>query len=214
MSEELTIYGSEKTNAAIETMQKLLNAHPDKGDIKTNDQARGAKYVPINVIERKLDEMYNGLWQTTNFRCEVVYNEIIGIVDLQVFHPAAKIWITRTGLASVMIQTAAGKPVSHENKIKNTLVKDFPKLRSECIKNAAKSLGVVFGRNLNRGMDDDYTYLSETVATTIEGVAEAEQLLNSAVLTDNERNQVEAKIGRATPKTIKAIVEFLKTKQS
>lgn len=213
MSEDIQIYNS-KTVEGIETMQKLLNAHPDKSEVRVNKQAKNAEYLPINTIERKLDELYNGLWQTTNFRWEVVANEIIGSIDLKVFHPAAREWLTRTGCASAMIQTKSGQEISIASKYPNTLVKDFPHMKAECLKNAAKSLGVVFGRALNRGKDDDYTYLSETVATTVEGVAEAEQLLSSAILTENERQQVEAKIGRATPKTIKAIVEFLKSKQS
>jgi hypothetical protein len=43
------------------------------------------------------------------------------------------------------------KPSDVDAKIKNTLVKDFPHLKAECIKNAAKSLGKYFGRDLNRG---------------------------------------------------------------
>jgi hypothetical protein len=32
----------------------------------------------------------------------------------------------------------------------------FPNLKSECIKNACKSLGKIFGRDLNRKDSDDF----------------------------------------------------------
>ena len=163
--------------------QKLLNETPDNNNVKINKMANNSKYLPINLIERKLDEFYSGLWQTKNFQTEVIANEIAGSIELLVFNPLAKEWITRTGTGAVMIQTSKGQPATVENKIKNTLVKDYPHLKAECIKNAAKSLGVIFGRNLNR--DDDNNF--ESLAEKVENKAEREQLLNEAyIIIDND----------------------------
>jgi hypothetical protein len=72
------------------------------------------------------------------------------------------VWLTRTGSASAMIQQKQGSDIQDIGaKIKNTLVKDFPHLKAECIKNAAKSLGDRFGRDLNRGIDNDLSKLYE-----------------------------------------------------
>ncbi len=208
---EIAIY-NQKHHKANESFQMMLNAHPDKADVRTNKQANNSLYIPIATIERKLDELFNGLWQTTNFRWQVVANEVIGSIDLQVYHPSANVWVTRTGAASAMIQTRKGEPVAVESKYPNTLVKDFPHMKAECLKNAAKSLGVVFGRALNRGTEDEYQYLSETASATVEGIEKARELMQTAVLTEGERQKLDKRIGRATPETLKSIVEYLNTK--
>lgn len=213
MTEQLAIYDT-KHHKANESFQMMLNAHPDKADVRTNKQAKNSLYISIATIERKLDELFNGLWQTTNFRWQVVANEVIGSIDLQVYHPSANVWITRTGAASAMILTQSGKPVTVENKYPNTLVKDFPHMKAECLKNAAKSLGVVFGRSLNRGAEDEYQYLSDTATATVEGIEQAQALMQTAVLTETERQKLDVRIGRATPKTLKGIVDYLNTKQN
>ena len=132
----------------IEQYMMFLNDVPKK--IKTNQLARGAKYVPIGEVEKTLDELYLGLWSTENFNYQVVANEIVGSIDVKVFHPITQTWITRTGAAAVQIMVAAGTAAEMKNKIKNALETGFPKLKAECVKNAARSLGVIFGRNLNR----------------------------------------------------------------
>jgi hypothetical protein len=68
------------------------------------------------------------------------------------------------GSAAVMMQYKSktnggdGDPMNFSNKITNTLVKDYPHLTSEMIKNASKRLGNVFGRNLNRKNRDKTAY--------------------------------------------------------
>src|SRR5690606_28308558 len=107
-------------------------------------------YLPIEKVEEKLNYYFNGLWETRNFKYQVVVNEIVGDIELRVFHPVAGIWLTRSGAGAVMIQQTKGSNITDiGSKIKNTLVKDMGHLKAECIKNAAKSLGVAFGSNLN-----------------------------------------------------------------
>ena len=43
-----------------------------------------------------------------------------------------------------------------ENKKPNALDMAFPKLKAECLKNAAQSLGKIFGRDMNRKIVDEY----------------------------------------------------------
>jgi len=196
---------------SIENFQMLLNAYPEKDKILKNAMAKGAEYLPIQEIENLLDSYYEGLWNISNLKWSVVANEICGTLELSVFHPVAKVWITRTGSASVMIMTKQGQPATIENKIQNCLVSMFPKLKSECTKNAAKSLGVIFGRALNRGKDDDYTYLTEIVEQTTEGAEEAMMLLNTAVT--NQYDILKSKIQRATPANMKQLINHLRKLQ-
>lgn len=152
-------------------VSSVLNRVVPASDIRENRMANNAKYIPISFVEARLDEIYQGIWSHENFQTKVVANEIIGSIELKVFHPIAKVWLTRVGTASVVIQQNAwlldeqGNPVKDNRgekiknkpkpsdvdaKISNTLVKDIPHLKAECVKNAAKSLGVWFGRDLNR----------------------------------------------------------------
>jgi hypothetical protein len=211
MSEEVAIYN--KQQQSNEGLQMLLNQEPSKSEIKTNKMANNSQYLSIATVERLLDENYAGIWNTKNFRWQVVANEIIGSIDLEVYHPAAKMWITRTGAASAMIQTQKGQPITVESKYINTLVKDFPHLKAECLKNAAKSLGVRFGRNLNRGQEEEFSYLSENMQSLSENGVRAGELLQTAKITESRRAEIEKKIRRANADTLKQIVSFLESNQ-
>ena len=205
--EEVIKYGSDR-NAAIEKLQMFLNREPKADTVKINSMANNSKYLPIAEVERTLDEVYSGLWSTVNFRWEVVANEIVGSIDLKVINPANGVELVRTGVASVMVQTVKGQEVVVANKIKNTLVKDFPHLKAECIKNAAKSLGVAFGRNLNRD-SSDYQPLSEQIGN----LEEATMLLTTARLADGERAVIERRINKASGSDLVKAVEYLRSKQ-
>jgi hypothetical protein len=129
-----------------------INLEPLKSEVLSNIMANNSLYIPIGTVMNKLDEVYQGLWKTSNFKTERIENEIVGTLILEVFHPVSQCWISRVGSASVMIQYGKGTEI----KIKNTLVKDYPHLMSECIKSACKTLGASFGRNLNKDFVEKY----------------------------------------------------------
>jgi hypothetical protein len=161
--EDLEIYKSKgiQLQKTMELFAGLFDKDPGELEYSVNPMANNSKYMPIGIVEKKLDEFFSRLWSTENFRWQVVANEIVGSIDLKVYMYGT--WITRTGCGSAMIQTTKGTAADVSNKIKNTLVKDFPHLKAECIKNAAKSLGVNFGRNLNRSDVGEYQHLSEKI---------------------------------------------------
>lgn len=150
---------------------RLLNLEPNPAEIKVNAAAGNSNYLPISHVEMQLDELFQGLWQMRSFTYSVVANEIVGSLELGVFHPVLQDWIWRTGAAAVMIQQRKGSDITDISaKHKNTLVKDFPHLKAECMKNAARSLGRIFGRDLNRSEIDQYT-----PGSTQELIAEAQE---------------------------------------
>jgi hypothetical protein len=208
MSEDIIKYETR----SLENFQRLLNQYPPRDEIKVNRQANNYKYIPIGRVERVLDELYGGLWKVEKFRTEVIANEIIGIVELSVFHPVAKVWLTRTGSAAVMIQTRSGKPPTVDNKIINTLGKDFPSLLSRCVANAARSLGVRFGRGLNHDYDDEFSYLSEQVDELTQQRQVIEQLLDVAQINDRERERIRARLPRMTARTMADMVTWLQAR--
>jgi len=142
----------------LQSFLQKLSKQPPKEEIRQNKQANNADYLPISFIENKLDEIFMGLWSNKNFTSRQIANELVGQIEIEFFHPTAKVWLTRTGVAAVPIQFKSGSDITDiTNKIKNTLVKDYPHLKSECIKNAAKSIGKMFGRDLNREYVDTYS---------------------------------------------------------
>lgn len=153
--------------------QEEIKEHPYLTVTKTVDgqkQEQKLQYLPIEFVEQKLNHYFHGLWQVTNFKYNVVVNEIIGDLELAVYHPQAGVWLRRAGTGAVVIQQRAiwendpnnpGKRIKKEQdfldinrKIANTLVKDMGHLKSECIKNAAKSFGRTFGSDLTRDVEN------------------------------------------------------------
>lgn len=134
---------------------KLNNTpSPDSMD-KTADGR--ANTILISHIEMLLDEYFFGLWETENFKWSVIANEVVGSLDLCFYHPTAGIRMKRTGAAAIQIMVDKGaNPLDVNAKKSNALDMGFPKLKAECLKNAANSLGKLFGRDINRKKQDNY----------------------------------------------------------
>jgi hypothetical protein len=176
---------------SLEQFTKRLNVQPDESEIQINRLANNSRYLPISFTETKLDEVFAGLWSFELKTYQVVANEIIATGVLEVFHPVAKMWLRRSGTAAVMIQQVSiknggsGKISNIDDKIKNTLVKDFPHLESEVLKSAAKKFGKIFGRDLNRAFEDTYSPIYTEESTGNEGLSQAIDAFSRAV-TDEE----------------------------
>jgi hypothetical protein len=111
-------------------------------------------------------------------------NEIVAALDLKVYHPIAKVWITRTGVAAKKIMTDA---IPEEFKSGMTKVEmnqwslnldhkkpsalemgGFAALKALALKNAALSLGKYLGRDVNREhVDEDTKGIVKPIDVTI-----------------------------------------------
>lgn len=166
MKDIATKNGIDPELIALESFNKRLNVPPPKTDIQENKDK--SKYLPISFVQMTLDEMFFGLWETVNYREKLIANELVGSIELRVFHPVIKQWITKTGVAATPVRLKAGsKVMDAENKIYNALTQDAPHLLSDCIKNAAKQLGKRFGRDLNRSFEDSYSAMVTPIAETL-----------------------------------------------
>lgn len=148
----------------ISDFQVKANKKADTKFVEKTPDGRADTLV-ISYVENRLDELYSGLWSTSNFRYQVVANEIAGSITLKVLNPSCGVWIEREGAAAVQImvdrcpENIQGEErnqwaLNLQNKKANSLQTVFPKLKAECMKNAAKSLGASFGRDLNRKKSD------------------------------------------------------------
>lgn len=142
--------------------KKFLQKNPNPKEVKINAMANNSKYLPISFVQMTMDEIFFGLWEDYDYKTSVIANEICGSITVRFFHPTAKVWLRRTGAASVPIQMKSkekggdGDITNIRNKIINGLVKDYPHVKSACITNACQSIGKIFGRDLNREFEDQY----------------------------------------------------------
>lgn len=154
----------------LQNFIEKLNREPDVSELERTPDGK-AKTLPISFIEMTLDELFLGQWGTEKFHWSALTNEVQGSLELVLTHPITGREIRRVGAASIVItvdslsdeeKAAMGKQarnlyaLSPENKKPNALDLGFPKLKAECTKNAAQTLGKVFGRDLNRKKADKF----------------------------------------------------------
>jgi hypothetical protein len=150
------LYNSQ--NMVLQAFTQKLNREPNPAEFdKTAD---GKAYtLPISFVEMTLDEIYFGMWELTDPSYQQIFNEVVGTATLTVKHPITGDKIRRVGFASIIITQDSGANLADFNstKKKNALDLSFPKLKAEILKNAAQSLGKIFGRDINRKKKDTFT---------------------------------------------------------
>lgn len=159
---------SERIKLLLQNFAHKLNAEPNPTEFDKTPDGK-ASFLPISFIEMTLDEIFLGQWGTENFKWSAITNEVQGSLELVLVHPITGKEIRRTGAASIVITVDSLSPeekdkmskqarnlfaLNPENKKPNALDLGFPKLKAECVKNAASSLGKVFGRDINRKQKD------------------------------------------------------------
>lgn len=137
--------------------QKLFSKKPHPASIKKNQFANNSEYVEIGYIEMKLDQITKGLWNTEIKDVKLIGNSICVTIRLSVFHLSYKTWIHRDGVGACPIEVTKGSsPVDFSQINAKAISKNLPVAKTEALKNAAKSLGNVFGRHLNRQFQHEY----------------------------------------------------------
>lgn len=134
-----------------------LNREPNPAEFEQTPDGR-AKYLPISFLEMTLDEVFLGQWELTDVHFQQIFNEVVGTGILTVVHPVTGTSIRRAGFGAVVITQDKDAAIADFNltKKKNALDLTFPKLKAEILKNAASSLGKIFGRDINRKQRDVY----------------------------------------------------------
>lgn len=156
----------DKLRIQLQDFQAKLNREPDVSELERTPDGK-AKTLPISFVEMTLDELFLGQWGTERFTSKVIANEVCGELELVLMHPITGREIRRSGAAAIIIQVdkapeeISGKArnewaLDPSNKKSNALDLGYPKLKAECTKNAAQTLGKIFGRDLNRKKADKY----------------------------------------------------------
>lgn len=140
------IVQAQKTKVAY---KKVLAMNPPKAIVKTHPFGN-FDYLPITAVERLLDGLYDG-WTVEILREGVAVNGFWVTVRLKAKIPGSDEYMVSDGIGFAEFQTQKGAAPTDFTKLSQAAgVMAVPKARAEAIKNAAKSFGNIFGRNLNR----------------------------------------------------------------
>lgn len=125
--------------------------------VKVDGKIVPLEYYEIGYVEGQLDRAYNGLWNSEVQEIKLIANSVVVTVKLWYYNPAMHVWQFKSGVGAAPIQTDMGAGATEFDRIKTSAVQmAAPSAESYAIKNAAKKIGNLFGRHLNREFDFDY----------------------------------------------------------
>jgi hypothetical protein len=135
---------------SIKKFNDLLNKDPMDKWIKVNKFSDNAKYIPIRIVESLLRSLF-GVYQVEMVgQPHIVGNSVVVSVHLKVYHPILKEWLVYAGTGAVPIELEKNSNPLEFDRIKpKALHKNIPAAKSFAVSNAAKSLGKIFGSDLN-----------------------------------------------------------------
>jgi len=130
-----TLYNGVGFIKEIENLDDILNSEPKKEWLKTHEQISKYKYLPVQKVEFLLHRLFKGV----HFEIRHLIKDNDCSVSVRVHYEDrdGKLMF-QDGIASCQI-----------NKLQPSEMA-FPKAKSIAIINAARSMGRIFGRDLNR----------------------------------------------------------------
>lgn len=194
MSEQLTKAELVVVQNAIEkagkltekTYKSILDTRPPKEIIKRHEYGK-FDYLPITAVERLLDGLFDG-WSVEILREGHVVNGFYVVVRLRAKLPNSDKMLVADGIGSAEFQTTKGSsPTDFNNIMPSALVLAIPRAKAEAVKNAAKSFGNLFGRNLTR-KDDQSEYEEAVVDNARTKIANTLKAVEEAAKDFNESN--------------------------
>lgn len=131
--------------------------------IKKRDLGGGksSKFIPLAIQQALADKLFRE-FDVVDEKYDVVVNEILCTVKIQILpdYPHSE-YRRITGTAAKPIQTKSGStPASFPSgKYANALEYNAPSARAAAIANALTTFGNIFGRNLNRDMNSNFSFI-------------------------------------------------------
>lgn len=146
------------------TYKSILSINPPAKIVKHHDFGK-FDYLPITAVERLLDGLFDG-WTHEVLREGSVINGFYVVVRLKAKIPQSDKYLVADGIGFAEFQTTKGAaPTDFTKLIQGAGVMAIPRAKAEAIKNAAKSFGNLFGRNLTR-KDDQSVEEAEVVSAS------------------------------------------------
>lgn len=147
-----------------EALSKWLRmAHEKPENVCVNKFANNTKYVPVSYVEMKLDELFIDGWNLEIKSVQQVLNSVVVTVRISGLNPATGREFFRDGIGSKALQLKKGSPAMDISSIQpNACELGFPAAKAQALKNAAQSIGKVFGRDVAREIEDEYNPIVKT----------------------------------------------------
>ena len=142
-------------------IKQMFNANPPRAWLKKHKIIANYFYLPIDKVELLLDTM------TLNWECEIIsYNLIANSICVQcrlkVTHLDGSVRVM-DGIGAAPIQVNAGaSPIDQTQMKSNAIMIGLPAAYGYALKNAAKRLGKIFGRDVEREDPSDFN-IPETI---------------------------------------------------
>ncbi len=141
----------------IDKYLAFVNQDPPASWLEDHPMAKGVKYMPIGKVELLLTKIYQQ-WKVEIVREGQLLNSIYCTVRLHYKHPVTGEWEWQDGTAAVPAKTDKDARASDMSAIKSDAVMTgLPAAKSYAIKDAADEIGKIFGRDVNRKGNLDFT---------------------------------------------------------
>lgn len=135
---------------------KWLKPHPMAKVKNENGESVPARYLPIDKVEFMLDMIFQD-WKVEILREGVMFNSVYVTIRLHYLHPVKNEWLFHDGAGAQVLQTDAGH-TGDMAFIKSSAVQmALPSAISYAIKDATEHLGKLFGRDVNRLANMEFT---------------------------------------------------------
>jgi hypothetical protein len=134
----------------------LLNQEPNPSWIKEHPTAANVKYIPIGIIEWLLTYIFIN-WKVEIRESKLLANSVCVTVRLYYRDPISGEEKWTDGIGAAALQVNKGEAASDFDKIKAAAVMiAAPMAKTYAIKDAAETLGRLFGKDLNRKEGMEY----------------------------------------------------------
>lgn len=161
-------------------VNEFLNKHPRKEWIREHPFVKGVEYLPVGKVEMLLDIIF-GEWDYEIIDSKILANSVVCHIRLTVKNPVTGSKIIRDGIGAVPLELEATKysktqknekgefviekqgarhSLDFEYLNRTAVMKNLPAAKSFALKDAADTLGNLFGRSLNRDREEFTNFYS------------------------------------------------------
>jgi hypothetical protein len=172
----------------------LLSTPPKNEWVKDHPMAQGVKYIPIEIIEYLLTQIFVK-WRVEVKEVKLIANSVQTTIRLHVQDPISGDWDWQDGIGAAPIQTKKGAGATDFTQVlSDAVMKAAPASETYAVKDAAEKFGRIFGKDLNRKEVLPYQNLEgkidfEKLTATQEQVQELRNLLYSATMHHDEKDE-------------------------
>lgn len=152
-----TLYSSQEVALKNDQLTTLLNQPPKKEWIKVHPFISGYKYIPIEVVEFLLKSIFK------KYMIEITgqgqsFNGVWVTVRVHYLNPITNEMDWHDGIGATELQTKKGtSPADLANINNGALGMAFPIAKTRAIKDACDHFGKLFGSDLNRKVQLNYS---------------------------------------------------------